>query len=82
MKTVDIVIGECIAPYIMCCSLTYRDISSDAEHDGYASSALAIDSNMVLNGADLAPHDPADYPNIKVVATAGEPCPLRTCCAT
>ncbi|KAH9922827.1 nonribosomal peptide synthetase 12 [Epithele typhae] len=24
----------------------------------------------------MAPHDPVDYPNIKVVATAGEPCPL------
>lgn len=23
----------------------------------------------------LAQHDPADYPNIRVVATAGEPCP-------
>ncbi len=49
MKTVDIVIGECIAPYIMCCGLTYRDIFSNAEHDGYASSASVIDSNMVLN---------------------------------
>lgn len=83
MKTVDIVIGECTAPYIMCYSLTYRDIFSDTEHDGYASSASVIDSNMALNcGVVLAPHDPADYPNIKVVATAGEPCPLRTCCAT
>ena len=23
----------------------------------------------------LMPHDPADYPNTKVVAVAGEPCP-------
>lgn len=25
-----------------------------------------------------ARHDPADYPNIKVLATAGEPCPQGT----
>lgn len=30
---------------------------------------------VVATPSMLAPHDPADYPNIKVVAVAGEPCP-------
>ncbi|KAL7279919.1 hypothetical protein ACG7TL_006328 [Trametes sanguinea] len=31
---------------------------------------------VIATPSMMAPHDPADYPNIKVVATAGEPCPL------
>ncbi|OCH88429.1 AMP-binding protein [Obba rivulosa] len=30
---------------------------------------------VICTPSILVPHDPADYPNIKVVATAGEPCP-------
>ncbi|EIW59229.1 nonribosomal peptide synthetase 12 [Trametes versicolor FP-101664 SS1] len=31
---------------------------------------------VIATPSMMAPHDPADYTNIKVVATAGEPCPL------
>ncbi|KAI0771248.1 nonribosomal peptide synthetase 12 [Trametes elegans] len=31
---------------------------------------------VIATPSMMAPHDPVDYPNIKVVATAGEPCPL------
>ncbi|KAI0052057.1 AMP-binding protein [Auriscalpium vulgare] len=30
---------------------------------------------VICTPSILVPHDPADYPNIKFVATAGEPCP-------
>ncbi|KAF8077680.1 nonribosomal peptide synthetase 12 [Lyophyllum atratum] len=30
---------------------------------------------MIATPSMLSPHDPADYPNIKVVAVGGEPCP-------
>ncbi|KAI0041517.1 AMP-binding protein [Auriscalpium vulgare] len=30
---------------------------------------------VICTPSILIPHDPADYPNIKIVATAGEPCP-------
>ena len=61
------------------------DISSYAEYDGCVSFHLSLskrDTELRARSARLAPHDPADYPNIKVVATAGEPCPLRTSHAT
>ncbi|KAI0641841.1 hypothetical protein C8Q79DRAFT_1028831 [Trametes meyenii] len=32
---------------------------------------------VIATPSMMAPHDPADYPNIKVVTTAGELCPLR-----
>ncbi|KAH8104625.1 nonribosomal peptide synthetase 12, partial [Cristinia sonorae] len=32
---------------------------------------------VIATPSMLTPHDPADYPNIKAVATAGEPCPQR-----
>ncbi|KAI0770264.1 nonribosomal peptide synthetase 12 [Fomes fomentarius] len=31
---------------------------------------------VIATPSMMAPHKPEDYPNIKVVATAGEPCPL------
>jgi len=30
---------------------------------------------VVATPSMLAPHKPSDYPNIKTVAVAGEPCP-------
>lgn len=33
---------------------------------------------VVATPSMLLPHDPADYPNIKAVAVAGEPCPKST----
>lgn len=37
---------------------------------------------VVATPSMLLPHDPADYPNIKAVAVAGEPCPKSTNFAT
>jgi hypothetical protein len=32
---------------------------------------------VIATPSMLAPHDPTDYPNMKVVALAGEHCPKR-----
>ena len=81
MKTVDIVIGLS-APITLPCgrfSDVGCDIFSDAKYDGYAFffRSPRADTELRAHAAPAAPHDPTDYPNIKVVATAGEPCPLR-----
>lgn len=34
---------------------------------------------VIATPAMLSPHDPTDYPNIKVVAVAGEHCPMGEC---
>ena len=58
--------------------LTKRYLDSDAKHDGCVLTRVGCGDEYSTLSVLLAPHDPADYPNIKVVATAGEPCPLRT----
>ena len=34
---------------------------------------------VIATPSMLMPHDPADYPNMKTVAVAGEPCPKSKC---
>ncbi|KAJ3575349.1 hypothetical protein NP233_g1159 [Leucocoprinus birnbaumii] len=38
-------------------------------------SVMKLVDVVIATPSMLVPHDPADYPNIKVVAVAGEPCP-------
>lgn len=49
------------------------------KHEGKTSkewrSVMKLVDVIIATTSMLMPHDPADYPNTKVVAVAGEPCP-------
>lgn len=34
---------------------------------------------VIASASMLGPHNPEDYPNIKVIAVSGEPCPQCKC---
>jgi len=38
-------------------------------------SVMKLVDVIIATPSMLMPHDPTDYPNIKIVAVAGEPCP-------
>ena len=73
LQKVDIVIGKFVSR-TQALSVYLQSFVSYSEHYRYVVS-FSIPHAFLTDC--IARHDPADYPNIKVLATAGEPCPQR-----